>query len=150
MIDYLVVNMFNPSNQFNIMVYQRTKTEFKIRTQIGFNSYSNDYVFGIHELAKSCFCFLINGFSLVTNNLGFEFAYSIHSGDFSQLEDEPIGEPPLLTRCSKFRTAYEEPAEEPAEEPVEEPAEEPVEDLLIRTENIILDPKIECPWKLAD
>ena len=143
MIDYLVINMINPSNQFNIMVYQRTKTEFKIRTQIGFNSYSNDYVFGMYELARTCFCYLINGYSLVTNNLGFEFAYSIHSGDFSKLENEPIGEPPLLTRCSKFRTAYEEPT-------AEEPAEEPVEDLLIRTENVILDPKIECPWKLAD
>ena len=78
----------------------------------------------------------------MTNNLGYEFAYSIHSGDFSQLI-EPIEEPPLLTRCSQFRTFEEEPTEEPAEEPA-------VEDLLIRTENVILDPEVELPWKLAD
>ena len=143
MLDYLVVNMFNPSNHFNIMVYQRTRTEFKIRTQVGFNSYSDDYVFGMYELARTCFCYLINGYSLVTNNLGYEFAYAIHAGDFSNLK-EPIEEPPILTRASNFRTTYEEQAEEPIEE---EPA---VEDLLIRTENVILDPKIELPWKLAD
>ena len=140
MIDYLVVNMINPSNQFNIMVYQRTKTEFKIRTQIGFNSYSDDYVWGLYGLARLVFCYLINGYELQTNHLGFEFAYSIHSGDFTELK-EPIEEPPLLTRCSPCRTVYE---------PAEEPAEEPVEDLLIRTENVILDPEIDCPWKLAD
>ena len=141
MLDYLVVNMFNPSNHFNIMVYQRTRTEFKIRTQVGFNSYSDDYVFGMYELARTCFCYLINGYSLVTNNLGYEFAYAIHAGDFSGLE-ESLGEPPLLTRCDQFRKA-----EERVEETTEEPA---VEDLLIRTENVILDPKIEFPWKLAD
>ena len=143
MIDYLVVNMFNPSNQFNIMVYQRTRTEFKIRTQVGFNSYSDDYVWGLYELARTVFCYIINGYELQTNHLGFEFAYAVHTGIFTELE-EPIEKPPLLTRCSKFRTAYEEPVEE---EPVEEP---PIEDLLIRTENIILDPEIELPWKLAD
>ena len=134
MLDYLVVNMFNSSNHFNIMVYQRTRTEFKIRTQVSFNSYSDDYVFGMYELARTLFCFLINGYSLVTNNLGYEFAYAIHAGDFSQLI-EPVGEPSQLTRC------------EPVEETTEEPA---VEDLLIRTENVILDPEIELPWKLAD
>jgi hypothetical protein len=49
----------------------------------------------MYELARTCFCYLINGYSLVTNNLGYEFAYSIHSGIFTELE-EPIGEPPLL------------------------------------------------------
>ena len=141
MLDYKVVSLHNKTNQFSIDIFQRTRTEFKIRTQVGFNSYSDDYVFGLYELAKSCFCFLINGYELQTNNLGYEFAYSIHSGDFSQLEKEPIEEPPLLTRCNQFRTGYE---------PAEEPAEEPVEDLLIRTENVILDPEIELPWKLAD
>ena len=143
MLDYKVISLYNKSNQFSVEIYQRTRTEFKIRTQVGFNSYSDDYVWGLEELAKSCFCFLINGYELVTNNLGYEFAYAIHAGDFSQLK-EPIEEPPLLTRCSQFRTTYEEQAEEPIEE---EPA---VEDLLIRTENVILDPKIELPWKLAD
>ena len=136
MIDYKVVSLHNKTNQFSIHIFQRTRTEFKIRTQVGFNSYSDDYVFGLYELAKSCFCFLINGYELVTNNLGYEFAYAIHSGDFSGLE-EPMGEPPILTRASNFRTAYEQ-------------AEEPVEDLLIRTQNVILDPEVELPWKLAD
>ena len=142
MLDYKVISLYNKSNQFSIEIYQRTKTEFKIRTQVGFNSYSDDYVWGLEELAKSCFCFLINGYELVTNNLGYEFAYAVHAGDFSQLK-EPIEEPPLLTRCSQFRTSYEERVEEPVEEP-------PIEDLLIRIENVILDPEIELPWKLAD
>ena len=144
MIDYLVVSLYNTTNNYNIFVYQKSRTEFKIKSQIGHNSYSIDYIWGVPDLARTCFCFLINGFSLVTNNLGFEFGHAIHSGDFSGLEEEQIGEPPLLTRCSQFRASYEEPVEEPVEE---EPA---VEDLLIRTENVILDPKIELPWKLAD
>ena len=132
MLDYKVVSLHNKTNQFSIDIFQRTKTEFKIRTQIGFNSYSTDYVWGLYELARTVFCFLINGYELQTNHLGFEFAYSIHSGDFTELK-EPIEEPPLLTRCSPCRTVYE-----------------PAEDLLIRTENVILDPEIDCPWKLAD
>ena len=130
----MVVTLYNPTNNYNIFVYQKSRSEFKVKSQIGHNSYSIDYVWGLPDLARSVFCFLINGFSLVTNNLGFEFAYSIHSGDFTELE-EPIVEPPLLTRCSQFRTAYEE------------SAEEPVEDLLIRTENVTIE---DCPWKLAD
>ena len=51
---------------------------------------------------------------------------------FSGLEEEQIGEPPLLTRCSPCRTAYERSEEE---------------DLLIRTENVTIE---DCPWKLAD
>ncbi len=138
MIDYLVVSLYNTTNNYNIFVYQKSRTEFKIKSQIGHNSYSIDYIWGVPDLARTCFCFLINGFSLVTNNLGFEFGHAIHSGDFSGLE-EPVGEPPILTRASNFRTGYEEPIEE-----------ERAEDLLIRTENVILDPKIELPWKLAD
>ena len=131
MLDYKVVSLHNKSNQFSIEIYQRTRSEFKIKTQVGFRSFSDDYVFGMYELARTCFCFLINGYELVTNNLGYEFAYAVHAGDFSNLK-EPIGEPPILTRCSQFRTSYEEPVEEPAEEPA-------VKDLLIRTENVILD-----------
>ena len=134
MIDYKVVSLHNKTNQFSIVIYQRTRTEFKIRTQVGFNSYSDDYVWGLYELARSVFCFLINGYELQTNHLGFEFAYSVHSGIFTELEIEQIGEPPLLTRCDRFRTAYER-------------AEEPTEDLLIRTENVTIE---DCPWKLAD
>ena len=134
MIDYLVVSLYNTTNNYNIFVYQKSRTEFKIKSQIGHNSYSIDYVWGLPDLARTLFCFLINGFSLVTNNINYEFGHAIHSGDFSGLE-EPLGEPPLLTRCDQFRKA---------EERVEE------EDLLIRTENVILDPKIELPWKLAD
>ena len=146
MLDYKVVSLHNKSNQFSIDIFQRTRTEFKIRTQVGFNSYSDDYVWGLYDLTRSVFCFLINGYELLTNNLGYEFAYSVHSGDFSGLE-ESVEEPPQLTRCSQFITAYEEPIEEQAEEPAEEP---PIEDLLIRTQNVILDPEVELPWKLAD
>ena len=141
MIDYLVVSLYNTTNNYNIFVYQKSRTEFKIKSQIGHTSYSIDYVWGLPDLARTLFCFLINGFSLVTNNINYEFGHAIHSGDFSGLEEQ-IGEPPILTRASNFRTAYEEPAEERAEEPVE--------DLLIRTENVILDPEVELPWKLAD
>ena len=143
MIDYLVVSLYNTTNNYNIFVYQKSRTEFKIKSQIGHTSYSIDYVWGLPDLARTLFCFLINGFSLVTNNINYEFGHAIHSGDFSGLEEEQIGEPPILTRASNFRTAYEQ-----AEERAEERAEE--EDLLIRTQNVILDPEIECPWKLAD
>ena len=137
MLDYKVVSLHNKTNQFSIVIYQRTRTEFKIRTQVGFNSYSDDYVWGLYELARTVFCYIMNSYELQTNHLGYDFAYAIHSGDFTELI-ETEEKPPLLTRCSQFRTSYEE------------PVEEPVEDLLIRTENVILDPEIELPWKLAD
>ena len=82
---------------------------------------------------------------MVHNNLGFEFAYAVHSGVFTEYEPpfkepsfkepepEPTPPPPPLTR-----TGYENSL--------------PVEDLLIRDENVILnlDPEVEFPWKLAD
>jgi hypothetical protein len=125
----------------------------------------------MYELSRTCFCYIINGYEMVTNNLGYEFAYAVHSGVFTEYDgpftDEPFKEPeeeptppplrrtgyensllpieeppPQLTRASNFRTSYEE--------PIEEEVEPVVEDLLIRTENVILDPEVELPWKLAD
>ena len=79
---------------------------------------------------------MINGYNLETNHLGYSFANSIHAGDFSGLE-EIIEEPPLIqSRGTPFRTAYQE-------EPIEEPS------ILTRTDNVILEPEKECPWKLA-
>ena len=118
--NYLVVTLFNPKNNLNVFVYQVSGTEFKIKHQISHTSFSIDYVWGLYELARTCFCYMINGYNLVTNNLGYEFAYAVHAGDFSELI-EPEEEPPLLpTRCSPFRTAYEE-------------------ETLTRTENVILE-----------
>ncbi len=165
MLDYKVVSLFNKNNQFSVDIYQRTKTEFKIRTKISYTSYNDEYVYGMYELARTCFFFAINGYEMTQNNLGFEFAYAVHAGVFTEYEGPfnepsfkeeeveptsaplrrtgyetslPIEEPPSLTRCSQFRTVYEE------------PTEEPVGDLLIRTQNVILDPEVELPWKLAD
>jgi len=146
MLGYKVISLYNKTNNFNIDIFQKTKTEFKVRTQIGFNSYSTDYVWGMEDLAKSCFCFIINGYEMVTNNLGFDFMYASHSGDFTALI-EPVEEPPVeppieepspLKRCEKQT------------EPAEEPAAEPAEDLLIRTEIENIDIDKELPWKLAD
>ena len=105
--NYLVVTLFNPKSNLNIYVYQKSRTEFKIKHQIGHNSYSIDYCWGKYELTRTCFCYMINGFQLVNNNLDYVFAHAVHTGDFSELE-EPIAEPPVLSaRCSPFRTAYE-------------------------------------------
>ena len=146
MLDYKVISLYNKSNQFNIDVYQRTKTEYKIRTQIGFNSFSDDYCHGMYELAKTCFFYIINGYEMTNNNLGFEFAYAVHAGDFTEFElpftekakeEEPPNPPPPLTR-----TGYENSL------PIEqEPA---VEDLLIRTDIESINIEKELPWKLAD
>lgn len=145
MLDYKVISLYNKTNNFNIDIFQKTKTEFKVRTQIGFNSFSTDYVWGMEELAKSCFCFIINGYEMVTNNLGFDFVYAAHSGDFSELIEPPFKEqepppPPPLTR-TLTRTGYENSL------PIEQ---EPTEDLLIRTEIENIDIDKELPWKLAD
>ena len=149
MLDYKVISLYNKTNQFSVEIYQRTKTEFKVRTKIGFTSYNDDYCHGMYELARTCFFYIINGYEMVHNNLGYEFAYAVHAGVFTEFEPpfkEPAKEeeetpiiqpPPPLTR-----TGYENSL------PIEE--EPAVEDLLIRTENVILDPKIELPWKLAD
>ena len=112
--NYMVVTLFNQKSNQNVFVYQKSRTEYKIKSQIGHNSYSIDYVWGLYELARTCFCYLINGYSLVNNNLGYSFANAIHSGDFSDLIEPE--EPSILTR----------------------------------TENVIIEPEKECPWKLAD
>ena len=145
MLDYKVISLYNKSNQFNIDVYQRTKTEYKIRTQIGFNSFSTDYVWGLYDLAKTSFFYIMNGYEMTHNNLGFDFAYAVHAGDFSEFEppftDSSFTEQELeipratLTRC-----------EEQAEEPVEKTAT----DLLIRTGIESINIEKELPWKLAD
>jgi len=84
------------------------------------------------------------------NNLGFEFAYAVHAGDFTEFEppftekakeeEPPIIQPPPLTR-TLTRTGYENSL------PIEQ---EPTEDLLIRTEIENIDIDKELPWKLAD
>jgi len=84
--EYNVVTLYNRLNAFFVNVYQIKKNEFKIKTQIGHHSYSYDYV-NMYDLARSCFYFLINGYELLSNHLGFEFAASIHSGDFSEYEE---------------------------------------------------------------
>ena len=133
MLDYKVISLFNKTNQFSIDIFQRTKTEFKIRTKIGFTSFNDDYCHGMYELARTCFFYIINGYEMVHNNLGFDFAYAIHSGVFTEFEppfkesakeEEPPSPPQPLTR-----TGYENSL------PIEDPS------ILIRTENVILDPK---------
>ena len=146
MLDYKVISLYNKSNQFSVDIYQKTKTEFKVRTKIGFTSFNDDYCHGMYELAKTCFFYIINGYEMVTNNLGYEFAYAVHSGVFSEYEPpfkepakEPVEEPPIIQpRATEFRTGYENSL------PIEDPS------ILIRTENVILDPEIEFPLKLAD
>ena len=143
MLDYKVISLYNKTNQFSVDIYQRTKTEYKVRTKIGFTSFNDEYCHGMYELAKTCFVYVINGYEMTQNNLGFEFAYAVHSGNFTDYEPpfnepsfkepEPTPPPPPL-----IRTGYENSL------PIEDPS------ILIRTENVILDPKIELPWKLAD
>lgn len=145
MLDYKVISLYNKSNQFTIDIYQRTKTEFKVRTKIGFTSYNDDYCHGMYELAKTCFFYIMNGYEMVHNNLGYEFAYSVHSGNFTEYEPpfkeeakEPAEEPPIIQPTPPLtRTGYENSL-------LEDPS------ILIRTENVILDPEVEFPWKLAD
>ena len=145
MLDYKVISLYNKSNQFSIDIFQRTKTEFKVRTKIGFTSYNDDYCHGMYELAKTCFFYIINGYEMVTNNIGYEFAYAVHSGNFTEYEppfkeqEKEEEEPPIIQpRATEFRTGYE------ISLPIEDPS------ILIRTENVILDPEVELPWKLAD
>ena len=142
MLDYKVVSLYNKSNQFSVDIYQRTKTEFKIRTKIGFTSFNDEYCHGMYELARTCFCYAINGYEMVTNNLGYEFAYAVHAGVFSEYEgpftDKPFKEPEPEPTPPLTRTGYENSL------PIEDPS------ILIRTENVILDPEVEIPWKLAD
>ena len=115
--EYNVVTLYNRLNAFSVKVYQVEKSKFKIKTQIGHHSYSYDYVYNMYDLARTCFCFLINGYELLSNHLGFEFAASIHSADFSEYEEykpqEKKVEGTPLIRRSSFRTAYQEEHYEP-------------------------------------
>ena len=122
--DYKVVTLYNRLNAFSVNVYQISKNDFKIKTQIGHNSYTYDYVNNMYDLARTCFCYLINGYELLNNHLQYEFAYAIHSGDFSEYEEykpqeKKIEGTPL--RRSPFRTADE--PDEHVDEPVDEPPE---------------------------
>ena len=148
MLDYKVISLYNKTNQFSVDIYQRTKTEYKVRTKIGFTSYNDDFCYGMYELARTCFFYVVNGYEMVHNTLGFEFAYAVHAGVFTeyegpftdqQKEPEPETPPPPPLRRSGYENL-----------PIEEEPAERAEDLLIRTENVILDPEIELPWKLAD
>ena len=143
MLDYKVVSLYNKSNQFSVDIYQRTKTEFKIRTKIGFTSFSDEYCHGMYELARTCFCYIINGYEMVTNNLGYEFAYAVHAGVFSEYEgpftDQPFKEtepestptPPPLRR-----TGYENSLPN-QDQSIEDPS------ILTRTQNVIIEPNID-------
>jgi len=121
--EYKVVTLYNRLNAFSVNVYQINKNDFKIKTQIGHHSYSYDYVNNMYDLARACFCYLINGYELLNNHLQYEFAYAIHSGDFSEYEEhkpqEKIEEKKIeggpLIRRSSFRTAHQ--ADEPDEPP---------------------------------
>jgi hypothetical protein len=143
MLNYKVISLYNKTNHFIIDVYQRTKTEYKVKTQIGFNSFNDDYVWGLYDLSKVCFFYIVNNYEMTQNNLGFEFAYAVHAGDFSEYEP-PFNEPSFKeeevepTSAPLRRTGYENSLQ------IEEPS------ILIRTENVILDPEVELPWKLAD
>ena len=148
MLDYKVVSLYNKTNQFCVEIYQRTKTEFKIRTKISYTSYNDEYCHGMYELCRTCFFYILNGYEMTHNNLGYEFAYSVHAGDFSQFEgpftDKPKEPEPPTPSPPLTRTGYENSLS------IEEEPAEPVGDLLIRTQNVILDPEVELPWKLAD
>ena len=140
MLDYKVVSLFNKNNQFSVDIYQRTKTEYKVRTKIGYTSYNDEYCHGMYELAKTCFVYIINGYEMTHNNLGFEFAYAVHSGIFTDYEPpfnepsfkEPEEEPPIIQpRATEFRTGYENSLS------IEDPS------ILTRTQNVIIEPNID-------
>ena len=120
--EYNVVTLYNKLNAFFVNVYQIDRSVFKIKVQIGHHSYSYDYVDNMYDLARTCFCFLINGYELLSNHLGFEFAHSIHTGIFSdfqeKIEEKKIEGTPL--RRSPFRSAYQE-------DDVHDPDDEPPE-----------------------
>ena len=96
--EYNVVTLYNRLNSFSVKVFQ-DRTSFKIKTQIGHHSYSYDYVNNMYDLARTCFCYLLNGYELLHNLLGPNFAYSIHNADFSEYEpqEEKVeGTPPEI------------------------------------------------------
>jgi len=83
----LVVTMYNQKQGFNVFVHQVSRHEFKIKQQLGMNSYNVEFVYGLYDLARNLFFLYINGFEMMQNNLGYEFAHAVHSGDFSELEE---------------------------------------------------------------
>jgi len=84
----LVVTMYNQKQGFNVFVHQVSRHEFKIKQQLGVNSYNVEFVYGLYDLARNLFFLYINGFEMMQNNLGYEFAHCVHSGNFSELEEE--------------------------------------------------------------
>jgi hypothetical protein len=117
--EYKVVTLYNRLNAFSVNVYQIKKSEFKVKVQIGHHSYSYDYVDNLYNLARSCFFFLINGYELLSNHLGFEFAASIHSGDFSEYEEYKPQEKKIEGKKIEITARQED------DENVDEPDEPP-------------------------
>ena len=148
MLDFKVVSLYNKLNKVYIDIFQQTNTEFKIRTQISFNTYNYEYVWGLYELSRSVSFHIIYGYEMVYNNLGYDFAYAVHAGNFKAFEppdelppiEEHTEEPPIEEQTEEpfIEEHTEEPfieehTEERAEEQIEERAEEQIE------ENIVLE-----------
>jgi len=140
MLDFKVVSLYNKLNKVYIDIFQQTNTEFKIRTQISFNTYNYEYVWGLYELSRSVSFHIIYGYEMVYNNLGYDFAYAVHAGNFKAFEppdelppiEEHTEEPPIEEQTEE--PFIEEHTEEPfIEEHTEERAEEQIE------ENIVLE-----------
>jgi hypothetical protein len=131
MLDFKVVSLYNNLNQVYIDIFQQPKREFKIRTQISLNTYNYEYVWGLYELSRSVSFHIIYGYEMVYNNLGYDFAYAVHAGNFKAFEppDEPPDELPPIeehTELPPIEEHNEERAEEHTEEPfIEEHTEEP-------------------------
>ena len=151
MLDFKVVSLYNKLNKVYIDIFQQTNTEFKIRTQISFNTYNYEYVWGLYELSRSVSFHIIYGYEMVYNNLGYDFAYAVHAGNFKAFEppdelppiEEHTEEPPIEEQTEEpfIEEHTEEPfieehTEERAEEQIEERAEEQIE------ENIVLEQPI--------
>jgi len=148
MLDFKVVSLYNKLNKVYIDIFQQTNTEFKIRTQISFNTYNYEYVWGLYELSRSVSFHIIYGYEMVYNNLGYDFAYAVHAGNFKAFE--PPDELPPIEEHTEERAEehteeraeehteerVEEHTEERAEEQIEERAEEQIE------ENIVLEQPI--------
>jgi len=99
----LVVTMYNIKQGFNVFVHQISRNEFKIKQQLGVNSFTTEFCYGLHELAKILFVLYINGFEMMQNNLGYEFAHCVHSGNFSELEEENKRQIQLSDRLTPVR-----------------------------------------------
>ena len=117
--EYKVVTLYNRLNAFSVNVFQIDRSAFKIKTQIGHHSYSYDYVNNMYDLARSCFFFLINGYELLNNHLQYEFAYAIHSGDFSEYEEHKPQEKKIEEKKIEITARQED------DENVDEPDEPP-------------------------